>query len=242
MHLHGIRLRRDEYPSDDEYPFSLPVLQATEMIPLRRPITILVGDNGSGKSTLLEALARRCRIHIWGETQVLRMARSRFEKYLHRYLDVDWADGPAPGSYFSSEMFRRFSELFEEFGAIDPGQMSYFGGRSLLTQSHGESFLAYFANRYRVEGLHLLDEPETALAPPRQADLVRILCRSATEGRSQFVMATHSPILLACPGAEILHFHADGVRPIEYGQVEHVRFYREFFADPQGFFGSPAAD
>jgi predicted ATPase len=118
-------------------------------------------------------------------------------------MEVLWADSSVPGSYFSSEIFRIWVEALDEFASADPGVLRYFGGRSLVSQSQGESLLAFFRSRYSIRGLYLLDEPETALSPRSQIELIRILLKASMHGNAQFIIATHSPILLACPGAVI---------------------------------------
>ena len=165
-HLKRVILCHDRYPTREHYPFSLPLLQQTNAIELRNPISVFVGENGTGKSTVLEAIARRCGIHIWREPERRRAVRNPYEGQLPRYMDIEWADGAVPGSFFASEVFRHFAELFDEFASLDPGQLEPFGGRSLVTQSHGESFMAFFASRYRIKGLTCW----TSRRPPSRRD------------------------------------------------------------------------
>ncbi len=232
MHLLEVQLHPERYPVDDRYPFNQAIWRTTTAIAFHRPVTILVGENGTGKSTLLRALARRCGITIWeyGDTQ--RAVQNPYADELHQYLDVRWAEGPVPGSFFGSETFRDFSKIVDEWAAADPGQLRYFGGRSLLTLSHGQSLMSYFTARYERRGLYLLDEPETALSPRSQVKLLRLLDRMSRAGHAQFILATHSPLLLACPGAEILSFDALPLQPIAYEDTEHYRLYRAFLEDP----------
>ena len=231
-HLVRVTFQPEKFPTREHYPFSLQVVQRTPCIEFRSPVTFFVGENGSGKSTILEAIAHRCGIHIWRETGRTRLEHNPYEEKLCACLDVDWSDGWVPGSFFSSENFRHFAAMFDEFAATDRGQLKYFGGRSLVTQSHGESFMSFFAARYEIKGLYLLDEPETALSPRRQLELVRILRAMSADGHAQFIVATHSPILLACPGAEIYSFDEAPVTRLRYEQTEHYRLYRQFMADP----------
>ncbi len=236
MHLTSIRLHAEKYPNTEHYPFCLPLFQETAEIPLPTPVTLLVGENGTGKSTLLEALARKCDIHIWQDGS----GRSRhrpnpFEQYLHYYMSVEWSNGRVPGSFFGSDIFQDFVAALEEWAVADPGQLKYFGGESLQAKSHGQSLMAYFTSRYRLKGLYLLDEPETALSPGTQLQLLKLIHQAAAAGHAQFVMATHSPILLACPGATIYSFDHAPVRPIAYQDTEHYRVYRDFMANPRTF-------
>ena len=122
----------------------------------------------------------------------------------------------------------------------DPGQLKYFGGSSLVTKSHGQSLMAYFRARYQVEGLYLLDEPETALSPKSQLELLGLLDRMSRQGHAQFIVATHSPILLACPGATIYSFDRIPLEPVSYEETEHYRIYRSFMQDPTEYLYSLA--
>ncbi|MCD6361201.1 MAG: AAA family ATPase [Armatimonadetes bacterium] len=231
MHLRSVKLRVEQYPTDEHYPFNLPVMRFTRAIDFDSPITFFVGDNGSGKSTLLEAIARRCGIHIWEMERGRRCERNPYERALAKYLAVEWTDGRVPGSYFGSNLFHDFAAILDEWAAADPGQLRYFGGQSLMTQSHGQSLMAFFRARCSLRGLYLLDEPETALSPRSQIELLRLLTVASRESRAQFILASHSPILMACPGATLLSFDTAPVSRIEYEDTEHFRIYRDFMAD-----------
>jgi predicted ATPase len=228
MHLKRVRIRSDLFPTQELYPFSLEVLRRTAALEFSTPVTFFVGENGCGKSTLLEAITRACRIHIWRGDQRTRSARSPYEGDLHRYLEREWADGSVIGSYFSSQNFQNFSRIVDEWASSDPDVLEYFGGRSLLTQSHGQSIMAFFRSRFCRPGLYLLDEPETALSPKTQLGLRELLAACIEDSRAQFVIATHSPILLSTPGATIYSFDQAPVRRVSYEETEHYRVYREF--------------
>lgn len=237
MHLHHIDIDVTRAPAPESYPFRLPVIRSTSRIQLTAPVSFFVGENGTGKSTLLRAVARRCRIHIWKPENWTRVEANPFEDRLHEFVEVGWTDGPVPGSYFDAEIARHFAEYLDEWAAADPGMLDYFGGESLLTRSHGESLMAFFRSRYRFRGLYLMDEPETALSPRSLLQLLGLLKAESEKGHAQFVVATHSPILMACPGAEIHSFDHVPVRTIPYEETDHYRLYREFFSDPEGFVG-----
>lgn len=228
IHLRQIRLRNEEYPTRDHYPFHLEVLRQTTSVRFDSAVTFFVGENGSGKSTLLEALAHRCGIYIWKGVERTRSTYNPYEEQLFRYLEIEWTDHAVPGSYFSSQVFHNFAQLVDEWEADNPGQIDYFGGKSLLTQSHGQSLMSFFKSRYRLKGLYLLDEPETALSPRTQLDLLKLLRDMGREGPAQFVIATHSPILLACPGAGLYSFDHPAVKPVQYEETEHYQIYRRF--------------
>jgi predicted ATPase len=215
------------------------LFQHRETVPFSTPITLFVGENGTGKSTLLEAIAHRCGIHIWRDEQRSRFRFNPFEQKFRDYVSVEWEDGPVPGSYFGSSVFQHFVQVLDEWAAADPGQLDYFGGKSLVTQSHGQSMMSYFLSRYRIKGLYLLDEPETALSPRTQLGLLRILTQMGEAGHAQFIAATHSPIILACPGAVIYSFDDDRIRPVPYERTDHYRIYREFMADPRFYLTDP---
>ena len=231
MHLRKVCLFPERYPARGCYPFNQTVFLQTRCIEFESPVTFFVGENGTGKSTLLEAISLQCNIHIWRGMQRRRFQFNAYEKDLFRYLSVEWTQGPVAGSFFSSEIFRSFAESLDDWATSDPGILTYFGGKSLLTQSHGQSLLSFFKARYRIKGLYLLDEPETALSPRSQLGFVRLLKAMADLGHAQFLIASHSPILLACPGAEILSFDSAPVGRIQYEETEHYRVYRAFMED-----------
>lgn len=228
MHLKKVRFLPDKYPTRQHYPFNLPLFQTPQTLEFSARVCFFVGENGSGKSTLLEALARKCSIHIWQDTERARCDRNPYEELLYSCLEVEWADGMVPGSFFASQIFHHFSELLDEWAASDPGVLKYFGGQSLLTQSHGQSLMSFFRSRFQVKGLYLLDEPETALSARRQLELLQLLNHLSTDGNVQFIIATHSPILLACPHAVIYSFDQTTIQPIEYEQTDHYQIYKNF--------------
>jgi len=231
MHLKSVTLFPEKYPTRDRYPFNQQTFQHTPKVIFSSPITFFVGENGAGKSTLLEALARKCGIHIWQGIDRTRFEVNPYEEALHKYIAVEWADGTVPGSFFSSDLFHDFAEILDEWAAADPGMLNYFGGKSLLTQSHGQSLMALFRTRYRIKGLYLLDEPETALSPKSQLGLLKILQEMSQAGHAQFIIATHSPILLACPGAEIYSFDYIPVKQVAYEDTDHYQIYKNFMED-----------
>ena len=228
MHLTSITINQSKYPTYDYYPFNLPVFQKTKRITFNAPVTFFVGENGSGKSTLLQALSRSCGIHIWQETERTRYNNNPYENRFCDSLTIEWSNGKVPGSFFGSDIFHHFTEILDEWAAADPGQLEYFGGKSLITQSHGESLMSFFRSRYQIKGLYLLDEPETALSPRSQLALLELLTETSAKDHAQFIIATHSPILLACPHALIYSFDHSPVRQVLYEETEHYKIYRAF--------------
>jgi predicted ATPase len=235
MHLSRVILNPQKYPNLDQYPFNLSVLQKTPSLEFRKPVTFFVGENGSGKSTFLRALCLRCDIHIWEDRERSRCGFNPFEDDLYKYLDIGWTHGPVPGAFFSSQIFQDFARFLDEWAKADPGILEYFGGRSLITQSHGQSLISFFAARYRIKGLYFMDEPETALSPRSQLKLLQVLKNSSSSGRCQFLVATHSPILLAYPGAAIYSFDSEPVKQVNYAETEYFRIYKDFLNDPEKY-------
>jgi len=228
-HIKKVTIESEKFPVRDRYPFNLELFQATREILFTTPVTFFVGENGTGKSTLLEALSRACHIHIWEGEQRSRLHGNPYETLLCTSLKVEWANGRVPGSFFASETFKHFSQMLDEWAVTDPGALAYFGSKSLMEQSHGQSHMAFFRNRYVIKGLYFLDEPENALSPARQLELVQILHAAGADGLAQFIIATHSPLLLSLPGARLLSFDGSLISEIDYRDTVHYRVYRDFF-------------
>lgn len=227
-----MRLLPEQYPTRNHYPFNIDVLQKTRSITFSSPVTFFVGENGSGKTTLLEALARKCHIHIWSGIERTRSVINPYEETFFLYIEVEWREDIVPGSFFSSQIFRNFAQLVDEWEADNPGQIDYFGGKSLIAQSHGQSIMSFFKSRYKIKGLYLLDEPETALSPKNQLELLKLLQEMGSLGHAQFIVATHSPILLACPGSVIYSFDHTPMKTIQYEDTEYYRIYKTFMENP----------
>jgi predicted ATPase len=238
MHLRSLTFLHDRFPKGACHPFNLSVFSRTEKITFDAPVTFFIGENGTGKSTLLTAIARGAGIHIWQEHEGRRDPKNLLEDQLHQYLRFEWSDGKVPGSFFASELFRHFAEALDQWGRADAGCLDYFGSRSLITQSHGQSHMAFFEHRFARKGLYLLDEPENALSPARQLELLRLLMRFSQNRNVQFIIATHSPILLALPDAGILCFDNAPIQDVRYEDTEYYRVYRDFLLDREKFLGN----
>ncbi|SHN45982.1 AAA family ATPase [Cryptosporangium aurantiacum] len=233
----------DAPPGPPRYPFTLPVVAALRdagRLELDPAVTFLVGDNGSGKSTLVEAIAVAAGFNPEGGSRNFRFATRATESSLGEYLQlVRGVSKPRTGFFLRAESFYNVATEIERLGSFDG-----YGGQSLHERSHGESFLDLAAHRFGPRGLYLLDEPEAALSVQGcLALLTRI--RDLVEAGSQFLIATHSPVLLASPGARILQIEASGtISPVSYDEAQPVEWTRRFLADPQRYlhylFADPA--
>ena len=232
MHLKQVRIVPAKFPTLEHYPFNLDIFKYPRTVDVHNPVTFFVGENGTGKSTLLQAISHRCGIYIWKGERRARFQYNPFETQFYRGIEVTWSQDTVPGSYFASEIFNNFAQILDEWATMDPGLLDYFGGQSLMVQSHGQSLMSFFKSRFRIKGLYLLDEPETALSPTTQIDLLKLVTKMAHAGHAQFIIATHSPILLACPAAIIYNFSASTLEPVGYEETEHFKVYKCFMQDP----------
>jgi len=231
-----ISLKRDEVASFGHYPFCLPAVRGLETLALHPRVTFFVGENGSGKSTLLEAIAVSQGFNPEGGSRNFRFGTRPSHSCLHDYLRV--ARGvrrPRDGYFLRAESFFNVATEIEQLDAepgFGPPVIDSYGGRSLHEQSHGEAFLALMMNRFQGQGLYLLDEPEAALSPQRQLAVLARLHELAEQG-AQFIIATHSPILMAYPQAWIYAFNASGVARVAYTDTEHYQVTHDFLANPE---------
>jgi predicted ATPase len=231
-----VSLRRDTIESFDRYPFNLPALRDMETVEFHPKVTFLVGENGSGKSTLLEAIAISMGFNPEGGTRNFNFNTRASHSDLHAFIRV--AKGfkrPKDGFFLRAESFFNVATQIEALDAEPapaPRVIDAYGGHSLHEQSHGESFMALLMNRFGGNGLYILDEPEAALSPQRQlAALSRM--HDLVQANSQFIIATHSPILMAYPEAWIYACTAQGMTRVNYEDTEHYQVTRDFLANPK---------
>jgi predicted ATPase len=234
-YLRGVSLRREAVPSYDAYPFSIAAVRELRSIEFHRDVTFIVGENGCGKSTLLEAIATAWGFNPEGGTANFRFSTRASHSELHAHLRlVKSTRRPRDGFFLRAESFFNVATDIERMDAEPssaPPVIHSYGGRSLHEQSHGESFLALMLHRFGGKGLYILDEPEAALSPARQLAVLRRI-HQLVQDDSQFIIATHSPILMAYPGAKILLLDASGFNEGRYEDTEHYAVTREFLANP----------
>ena len=235
MYITRVRINSDSFPTRRYYPFNVPILRRTPELRLHKPVSFFVGENGSGKSTLLDAITKKCGIHIWDKPKRHLAHENPYEGRLKDFIDVTWRNGRVPGSLFRAETFHDMADFLDDLALCDPGRLKYHGGQLLNVLSHGEGILSYFSGRFQVKGLYLLDEPEAALSPKSQVQFLHLLQELEAEGQAQFIMATHSPILMAYPGAQIFSFDADQIKEVNYQETTHYKIYEQFFTGDNGF-------
>ena len=213
------------------FPFTIPAFSQGIDLALRTRVTFLVGENGSGKSTLLEALAECCGFNPEGGNRDHHRAAFADRSPLAQALRLTWAPKVTEGFFMRAESFYNFATYIE--GVSD--DLRAYGGKSLHQQSHGESFISLFAHRFE-QGIYLLDEPEAALSPQRQLTFLKIIHDLATPGHAQFLIATHSPIILSYPGAVLFSLDGDAIREVDYRETKHFLITRDFLNSPERFF------
>ena len=225
------RFQRTEDWQETAYPFNLPAICSTERIEFHPKVTFFVGENGSGKSTLIEALAVAWGFNPEGGTKNFNFATAESHSALHRFLRLTKSPKRARDGFFlRAESYFNVATAIDRLDSepsIGPLIVDSYGGASLHAQSHGESFFALLENRFGGNGLYILDEPEAALSPNRQLSFLTRM-NDLTRAGSQFVIATHSPIILAYPDAWIYQASKTGLDRIEYEDTEHFQITREF--------------
>lgn len=225
---------RERVPDPARYPYCLPAVQSLlNELTFHPRVTFLIGENGSGKSTIVEALAVAAGFNAEGGSRNFRFATRSSESPLHQAIRlVRGTRRPRDGFFLRAESYFNVATQIERLDA-DPGPappiLPAFGGRSLHEQSHGESFFALIQHRFRGDGLYLLDEPEAALSPSRQLAFLARLDQLIRLG-SQFIIATHSPIIMGYPDARLLEIGPHGIREVAYEETEHFRVTKDFLA------------
>lgn len=228
-YLRSLKLNPEMAIDFDAYPFSIPAVRELEQIDFHPEVTFLVGENGAGKSTLLEAIAVAWGFNAEGGTRNANFSTAEAHSDLHRYIrTVKSFKRPRTGYFLRAESFFNLATYEEN---MDDGQHPSYGDKGLHRQSHGESFLALLQNKFQPDGFYMLDEPEAALSPNRQLAALAIIHKLA-QNRSQFIIATHSPILLAYPHARIYLLDQGGLAETRYEDTEHYTTTRHFLNNP----------
>ena len=263
IHLKSIGWKQHSGRDDSTFPFSIPVIQQLDRMPFTEPVTCFVGENGSGKSTLIEAIALAAGLPTVGSTELVQDATLAAQKRLAAQLKLTWTQPTHRGFFLRAEDFFGFQkrlaaqqeEMRQRLAEVDAeyqdrseysrvlakgpahaslGEIERRYGSEPDARSHGEAFLKLFQARFVPGGLYLLDEPEAALSPQSQIGLLAVLL-SMVDQAAQFIIATHSPILLAYPGATIYSFDTLPAGQARYQDLDHVRLTREFLRDPSRF-------
>lgn len=224
---------------DGSYVQHIPSLNKGLDLPLKRNVTFFVGENGSGKSTLLEGIAERCGFSLRGGNRNHNLNTGyRFKGYespLTQHLRLTWTPRRINDGFFMrAESFYNFASYIDELAVDDSRILKAYGGRSLHKQSHGESFLSLFNNQFE-SGIYLLDEPEAALSPARVLAFMSVINQLEQSGRAQFLIATHSPILICYPGAAIYQFDEQGIEETTYESTEHFHLTKSFLNNPASY-------
>jgi predicted ATPase len=212
------------------HPFNVRAFSKGINLQFRSNVTFLVGENGSGKSTLIEAIAECCGFNPEGGNRDHHFATFGDRSALASALRLAWLPKVTEGFFLRAESFYNFATYIEQVSTLLP-----YGGKSLHQQSHGESFLALFVNRFE-QGIYLLDEPEAALSPQRQLSFLKIIHDLAEPNQAQFIISTHSPILLSYPGATLYSLDGDSIEEISYQETEHYRLTKDFLNAPERYF------
>ncbi len=231
-YLKRIILDPDRVENWEKYPFNLPLFRAREFeLEFRTAVTIIVGENGTGKSTLLEAIAGLAGYDEAGggkgySTVDHSNAIDKSGASLGDALRAHWLPRITTGWFFRAESFFTVARYLDSVGSPNADYLSW---------SHGEGFLRFFEERCQRQGVYFMDEPESALSPSRQVEFLKLLSRIQASGFAQIIMATHSPLLMALPGARLLRLTRFGLDPVTVEETEHFRLLREFCADPDSF-------
>ncbi|QFT88995.1 Cobalt import ATP-binding protein CbiO [Bacillus sp. THAF10] len=231
QYIRSVDLLKENIPSFEQFPFNLPVLKSLESLEFHPNVTYIVGENGMGKSTLLEGIAIALGFNPEGGTFNFNFSSYNSHSELDQYLRVvRGSERPQDNFFFRAETFynvaTNIEELDRELGG--PRIIDSFGGKSLHEQSHGESFFAAFIERFQGNGLYILDEPEAALSPLRQMSMLARINELVNQG-SQFIISTHSPIIMAYPDAKIVGLSEEGAKEMTLEETSHFQIMQQFF-------------
>ncbi len=242
--LTGFSLDRESVPSFEDYPFSIPAIRKMRRVKLHPSVTFFIGENGSGKSTLIEALAVANRFNPEGGSLNFDFSTRASHSNLSVHLELEKVPTKRlrEGYFLRAESFFNVASEIERLdregdaAGVSGRLINAYGGQSLHEQSHGESFFSLLTNRLYGDGLYIFDEPEAALSPMRQMSML-VLMKGLVANGGQFIIATHSPILLAYPDAIIYEMSETGMKRVEYKETEHYQVTRDFLNRPEKMLG-----
>ncbi len=264
IHLASLRLDQEDLAEREGFPFDVPIVRSLESLDFPSEVTFLVGENGSGKSTLLEAIALATRLPAVGSDRLEVDATLEAIRPLADYLRLSWRKRTHRGFFMRTEDFFGFSKRLtatraeyeadlrrveretegRSITARNMARVPYLRelhemerryGKDLSARSHGESYFTLFQSRFVPGGLYMLDEPEAPLSPVRQLSFISMMKEMVEQKQAQFIVATHSPIIMAYPGATIYSFNNGDIRRVPYDQLEHVTVTRDFLNNPEQF-------
>ncbi|MCF6328033.1 MAG: AAA family ATPase [Devosiaceae bacterium] len=221
----------------NDFPVSLPAFIKCPTLQIKKPVIVFSGENGTGKSTLLEALAYNCEFNLSGGSQNnIYKNRENISIEYEDKITFSWKKKVSKGFFLRADSFYNFASYLDdqskEFGE---GVYGPYGGTSLHSRSHGEAFLSLFSNRIVRGGIYILDEPEAALSPASQLALLALIVDLVDEGNIQFVIATHSPILMSIPEIQLYNFNENGIEECVAEHTNHFRIMARFFSNPQEY-------
>ena len=222
-YLRKIKIDWESVEDKDAYPFAIPAIRSIDEIEFHPDVTFLVGENGAGKSTLIEAIALAMGFSAEGGTKNVRLQSADDISNLTQHLKLEKSfKRPRDGYFLRAESFYNVATYMDT-----TGYLGGYGGMSLHQRSHGEAFFATLTDKLRGNGLYIFDEPEAALSPSRQMAALTAI-HALVQAESQFIIATHSPILMAYPNAKILLLNNHGITEVAYEQTEHYTVTKEF--------------
>ncbi|MBX9957479.1 AAA family ATPase [Peribacillus simplex] len=234
QYIRGIYLNRDRISSYDHFPLDLPVIRHLQEVVFHPSVTYVIGENGMGKSTLLEGIAIAYGFNPEGGTLNFNFSNYDSHSNLDEYLRLKkGVYKPKDHFFFRAETFYNLATNIEELdreSSFGSKIIDSFGGKSLHQQSHGESFFSAFVERFQGDGLYILDEPEAALSPLRQISMLARINELVQQG-SQFIISTHSPIIMAYPDAKILQISDEGMSEVTLEESNHYLLMKQFFED-----------